>query len=158
LAAYEMNHFKAPYQKAVISNAKAFALALKENGLDVAGDPAISYTETHQVILNVGYSKGARVARELEDNHIIVNYQATPVEEGFTASGALRMGVSEMTRFGMGEKDFKALAALMGDLIKNGRAVKDEIIKFRQNFLDMQFCFKEGEFADVTGALLDSIK
>jgi len=158
LAAYEMNHFKTDYQKAVVANAKAFALALKENGLDVAGDPAVSYTETHQVILNVGYGKGARVARELENNHIIVNYQATPVEEGFTASGALRMGVSEMTRFGMGEKDFKSLAALMGDLIKNNRAVKDEIIKFRRNFLDMQFCFKESEFADVAGALLDSIK
>jgi aminomethyltransferase len=158
LAAYEMNHFKAGYQKAVIANAKAFALALKENGLDVAGDPAVSYTETHQVILNVGYGKGARIARELEDNHIIVNYQATPTEEGFTASGALRMGVSEMTRFGMKEKDFKALAALMGDLIKNSRAVKEEIIKFRRNFLDMQFCFKESEFADVADSLLDAIK
>lgn len=157
-AAYEMNHFKTGYQKSVIANAKAFAKALKENGLDVAGDPAVSYTETHQVILNVGYGKGAKIARELEDNHIIVNYQATPMEEGFTASGALRMGVSEMTRFGMGEKDFMALAALMGDLIKNNRAVKDEIIKFRRNFLDMQFCFKEGEFADVAGSLLDSIK
>jgi glycine/serine hydroxymethyltransferase len=63
-----------------------------------------------------------------------------------------------MTRFGMGENDFKTLAALMGDLIKNGRSVKDEIVKFRQNFLDMQFCFKESEFADVAGALLDSIR
>jgi len=157
-AAYEMNHFKAEYQKSVISNAKAFAMALKENGLDVAGDPAISYTETHQVILNVGYGKVARITRELEDNHIIVNYQATPMEEGFTASGALRMGVSEMTRFGMKEKDFKALAALMGDLIKNGRAVKEEIVKFRRNFTDRQFCFKESEFTDVAASLLDSIK
>jgi aminomethyltransferase len=80
------------------------------------------------------------------------------MEEGFTASGALRMGVSEMTRFGMTEKDFKALAALMGDLIKNGRTVKEEIMKFRQNFKDMQFCFKENEFTDVAASLLDSIK
>ena len=157
-SAYEMNHFKTGYQKSVISNAKAFAAALKENGLDVAGDPSISYTDTHQVILNVGYGKGAVIARALEENNIIVNYQATPAEEGFTASGALRMGVSEMTRFGMKEKDFKALAVFMKDLIGKGIAVKDEIVKFRQNFLDMQFCFKESEFEDVAESLLTTLR
>ncbi|MBW2440631.1 MAG: glycine cleavage system aminomethyltransferase GcvT, partial [Deltaproteobacteria bacterium] len=50
LAAYEMNYFKEDYQQAVLNNAKAFAMALKECGLNVAGDSAISYTETHQVI------------------------------------------------------------------------------------------------------------
>ncbi|GAI02765.1 unnamed protein product, partial [marine sediment metagenome] len=58
MAAYEMNCFKAQYQKRVLSNAKALAQALKESGLDVAGDPNVGYTETHQVILNVGYGKG----------------------------------------------------------------------------------------------------
>ncbi len=157
-AAYEMNHFKDAYQKAVVSNAKAFAAALKEQGLDVAGDPDISFTETHQVILNVGYGKGAKIARQLEENNIIVNYQATPVEEGFTASGALRMGVSEMTRFGMAEKDFKTLAGLMADLIQKGSAVKDDIIKFRNHFMDMHFCFKEAEVQDKVSALCDTFK
>ena len=49
MAAYEMNHFKDAYQPAVIANAKAFARALHDAGLDVAGDPAVDYTETHQV-------------------------------------------------------------------------------------------------------------
>ena len=44
MAAYEMNHFKDAYQPAVIGNAKAFAVALHEAGLDVAGDPAVQYT------------------------------------------------------------------------------------------------------------------
>jgi len=153
-AAYEMNHFKDEYQKAVISNAKAFATALKDQGLDVAGDPEISFTQTHQVILNVGYGKGAKIAQKLEDNNIIVNYQATPVEEGFTASGALRMGVSEMTRFGMEEKDFQTLAGLMADLITKGIDVKEEIIKFRNNFLDMQFCFNESDVQHLIPKLL----
>jgi len=157
-SAYEMNHFKDVYQKAVISNAKAFAAALKEQGLDVAGDPEISFTETHQVILNVGYGKGAKIARQLENNNIIVNYQATPVEEGFTASGALRMGVSEMTRFGMKEKDFKILAGLMADLIQKGSDVKNDIIKFRSDFMDMRFCFKEADVQDMAISLLDAFK
>jgi aminomethyltransferase len=58
LAAYEMNTFKDEYQRQVVANAKAFASALKDCGLDVAGDPAVSYTETHQVVINVGYGRG----------------------------------------------------------------------------------------------------
>ncbi|NOX33697.1 MAG: glycine cleavage system aminomethyltransferase GcvT [Deltaproteobacteria bacterium] len=157
-SAYEMNHFKKEYQKAVISNAKAFALALKEGGLDVAGDPDILFTDTHQVILNVGYGKGAKTAEKLEKNNIIVNYQATPVEESFTASGALRMGVAEMTRFGMKENDFQELAALMADLIQKGSNVKDEIIKFRGKFVDMQFCFDKTDVHDMAISLFDALK
>ncbi|WP_457553698.1 glycine cleavage system aminomethyltransferase GcvT [Desulfobacula sp.] len=157
-SAYEMNHFKEDYQKAVISNAKAFARALKDQGLDVAGDPDIDFTQTHQVILNVGYGKGAKIARQLEDNNIIVNYQATPVEEGFTASGAIRMGVSEMTRFGMEEKDFKTLAALMADLIKKDLPVKDEVVKFRENFINMQYCFTEADIQEGAASLFNSLK
>ena len=62
LAAYEMNAFKSDYQKAVISNAKAFARALKDQGIMVEGDPRVGYTETHQVIVRVGYGKGPWVA------------------------------------------------------------------------------------------------
>jgi aminomethyltransferase len=146
LATYEMNYFKNSYQKAVLNNAKSFAGALKDCGLNVAGDPAISYTETHQVILNVGYAKGPELAERLEDNNIILNYQAAPDEEGFTASGSLRMGVQEMTRFGMTETDFGDLAQLMSDVIRNGKTVKEEVRRFRQRFLDMQYCFRGDEF------------
>lgn len=31
----------------------------------VAGDPVISYTEIHQVILQVGYAKGIETAKKL---------------------------------------------------------------------------------------------
>jgi aminomethyltransferase len=145
LAAYEMNHFKESYQPAVIANAKGFARALADCGLDVAGDPAIDFTETHQVIVRVGYAKGAEVARRLEDNHIILNYQAAPDEEGFTASGALRMGVQEMTRFGMRAEDFGELARLMADCILKNARVKDQVMSLRRRFLDMQYCFTGAE-------------
>ncbi len=148
-AAYEMNHFKKSYQKAVIENAKIFALALKDAGLDVAGDSEVGYTQTHQVIVNVGYGQGARIARKMEENNIIVNYQATPVEEGFTASGALRLGVSEMTRFGMTGKDFQLLAPLMADVINNNSDVRNEVATLRKQFQEMVFCFHPSEFEDI---------
>lgn len=157
LATYEMNHFKDSYQRAVIENAKAFAAALREEGLNVAGDPEIGFTETHQVIVEVGYGTGARVAKEMEKNNIIVNYQATPAEEGFTASGALRLGVSEMTRFGMGPEDFQELAGLMAALINRGTDVKKEIMALRERFLEMRYCFQERDFIDITDNLLSSL-
>ncbi len=141
MAAYEMNAFKDAYQQKVIANAKAFALALKDCGLDVAGDPGIDYTETHQVVVRVGYARGAEIARRLEDNNIILNYQAAPDEEGFTASGALRMGVSEMTRFGMEAGDFQQLAQLMADVIIHHKSLQQDVAKFRKRFGTLRYCF-----------------
>ena len=146
MAAYEMNEFKDEYQRAVVHNAKRFAKALHDAGLAVAGDPAISYTETHQAIVCVGYGEGAKIAERLEQNNIIVNYQATPDEEGFTASGALRMGVSEMTRFGADDAFFDQLAALMADCILRDKAVKDAVIKLRSEYMDMRYCFTDKAF------------
>ncbi len=147
MAAYEMNQFKAEYQKAVVSNAKSFAKSLKAAGLDVAGDPANDYTETHQVIVSVGYGTGPEVAMRLERNNIICNYQATPEEEGFTASGALRMGVNEMTRFGFGPKEFDQLAQIMADCILRGREVKEDIEALRAGYTEMRYCFTEDQVA-----------
>ncbi len=140
MAAYEMNHFRDSYQPQVLSNAKALALALDEAGFKVAGEPG-TFTETHQVIVNVGYGKGVEAARRLEQNNIIVNYQAAPDEEGFTASGALRLGVAEMTRFGMHADDFRTIAQLMHDVLVSGKHVKDETTRLRRRFEDLQYCF-----------------
>ena len=153
MAAYEMNYFKDDYQKNIIANAKAFALALKESGLAVAGDPEISYTETHQVVIDVGYARGPEIARRLEENNIILNYQAAPEEEGFTAAGSLRTGVQEMTRFGMKAEDFKLLAQFIADVVLRNSDVKQEVSAFRKRFLDMQYCFTGGEFDDLLQTL-----
>jgi len=141
MAAYEMNHFRDEYQKQVLANARALAQALKHGGMNVAGDPALGYTQTHQVVVQVGYAKGPEAARRLEESNIIVNYQACPHEEGFTAAGALRLGVAEMTRFGMREADFGPVAEMIADVVLRGRSAKDPVKAFRRNFLDLKFCF-----------------
>ena len=153
MAAYEMNQFKDEYQRAVVSNAKSFARSLKAAGLNVAGDPANDYTETHQVIVNVGYGIGPDIAMRLERNNIICNYQATPEEEGFTASGALRMGVNEMTRFGFGPAEFDKLAQIMADCILRGKEVKEDIEALRAGYTEMRYCFSEGQAADALNEL-----
>ncbi len=156
-AAYEMNHFKDAYQPAVIANAKAFARALAAAGLKVAGDPAIGHTETHQVIVEVGYGQGPLLAERLEANDIICNYQAAPDEEGFTAAGALRLGVAEMTRFGMGPEDFAALAGIMAGIILEDREAKAEVRDLRQGFRGLRYCFGETDFPEALKALRETV-
>jgi aminomethyltransferase len=153
LATYEMNHFKEAYQTAVLANARAFARALADVGLPVAGDPSLDFTETHQVVVEVGYGRGPEIARRLESNNIICNYQASPDEEGFTAAGALRLGVAEMTRFGMGPGEFRELAELVAAVVTENAAVKERVRSLRRRFLEMQYCFREEEYSDVTARL-----
>jgi aminomethyltransferase len=149
-----MNHFKDAYQSAVIANAKAFARALADCGLQVAGDPALGYTETHQVLVDVGYTQGPQIARRLEQSNIICNYQAGPFDESFSASGMLRMGVSEMTRFGMGPQGFYELAQLMREVIKGRKDVRSKVVELRQAYLEMNYCFSVRDFEEQLNALM----
>jgi aminomethyltransferase len=158
LAAYEMNTYKLDYQKAVVSNAKAFARFLKEKGLTVEGDPKVGYTETHQVIIRVGYGKGPMMADRLEENNLIVNYQGAPDDEAFTTASCLRMGVQEMTRFGMREEDFGQLAEYMSRVILHDRPVAKEISQFRKKFTEMKYCLPEAESRYLVERLLGAIR
>jgi aminomethyltransferase len=158
LAAYEMNAFKSDYQKAVMTNAKAFARSLKEYGLMVEGNPQIGYTETHQVILRVGYGKGPLLADRLEENNIICNYQSAPDDEAFTTASCLRMGVQEMTRFGMEENDFAQLAEHISQVILKDRPMAKEISRFRRKFTEMRYCLSEKESASFVESLVETIR
>jgi len=142
MATLEMNAFKETYQPQVIANAKAFAKALADEGLEVQGDPEVSYTETHQVVVVVGYAQGCVVANELEESNIIVNFQAIPSDESFTSSSGLRMGVAEMTRFGMKEIDFVEFAAIFNEAVC-GKNVRNEVAHFRERFQTLNFSFDD---------------
>jgi aminomethyltransferase len=154
-ATYEMNYFRNEYQPAVIENAKSFARALAGEGLVVAGDSTIDFTETHQVILDVGYGRGPEMAARLEENDVICNYQASPDEEAFTASGALRLGTAEMTRFGMRPADFAELAGLIAAVITKNAPVMEEVRRLRKQFRELQYCFRREDFPEVAARLTE---
>jgi len=157
-ATYEMNYFKRPYQEQVRKNAKAFARALVDSGVTVEGDPADGYTETHQVLLRVKeHGLGDQIARRLEDNNIVCNYQALPDDETFLEPSGLRTGVQEMTRFGMVEDDFGKLAGLVADVIIRNKHVGDEVSRYRQNFLEMKFCLPPADSAELGASVLQSV-
>jgi len=158
MAAHEMNAFKDEYQSEVGKNAKAFAKALSEQGLKVEGDPADGYTQTHQVIVRVrDHGIGEEVARRLEDNNIICNYQALPDDESFLQSSGIRTGVQEMTRFGMKEEDFARLAELVADVITKGKDVKKEVAAYRSRFPEMKYCLPPVESSKLGARILESV-
>jgi len=98
MAVYEMNEFKEEYQKQVRANAKAFARALKDTKIQVEGDEKDGFTETHQVVIRIkAHGDGQEIARRLEENNIVTNYQALPDDETFLKASGIRMGVQEMT-------------------------------------------------------------
>jgi glycine/serine hydroxymethyltransferase len=157
MAAYEMNEFKIPYQAAVRANAKSFAMSLAGHGISVEGDPAESYTETHQVLLRIkAYGPGMAIARRLEDNNIVVNYQALPDDETFLESSGLRLGVQEMTRFGMKAADFDRLAGYIADCVIRNKPVKDEVAAFRKDFLEMGYCLPAKEAIPLAARVMAS--
>jgi glycine/serine hydroxymethyltransferase len=158
MAAYEMNAFKAPFQSQVRANARALAKALHAHGVPVEGDPADGYTETHQVVIRVkAFGPGMAIARRLEENNILTNYQALPDDATFLESSGIRLGVQEMTRFGMTEKDFDTLAGLMSDVIVRNKPAGPEVAKFRKNFLTMGFTLPPAEALPLAARVLRSI-
>jgi len=158
MAAYEMNEFREDYQKQVRLNAKALAKTLKDKGIQVEGDPKDGFTETHQVLIRVkDYGNGQEIARRLEENNIITNYQALPDDETFLEPSGIRMGVQEMTRFGMEEKDFDELAGYITEVVVNNTEVKDKVRQFRQKFLKMKFCLSPEEALPLAARIIKSI-
>jgi glycine/serine hydroxymethyltransferase len=157
VASYEMNYFKKKFQTQVILNARAFAQALNERGVPVEGDATDGFTETHQVLLRVRkYGTGEEIAMRLEQNNIITNYQALPDDESFLGSSGIRMGVQEMTRFGMKEKDFEELAGYMAECIQKKRKVAEQVKLFRQRFQTMEYCVPADKAAPLAAKILAS--
>lgn len=158
MSAYEMNTFKEEYQKQVRANAKAFARALKDKNIQVEGDESDGFTETHQVLIRIdSFGNGMDIARRLEDNNIVTNYQALPDDATFLEPSGIRMGVQEMTRFGMIEKDFDTLAGLIAEVVMENRSVKAQVREYRQNFMEMKYCLPFDQAVPMAARILNSI-
>ncbi|MCP4316609.1 MAG: hypothetical protein GY789_11505 [Hyphomicrobiales bacterium] len=144
-ATYEMLAFQKDYPTQVIANAKAFARAVKANGLEIEGDPVCSFTETHQVLLRTERCKGEFISDLLESNNIITNPQALHDDLSFAAASGVRMGTQEMTRHGMKEADFKEFAGLFSQIVHAGKDkprghFQDAVKAFRARFVEMHYC------------------
>jgi len=131
MALAEVKKFGRNYASQVVKNAKALAKSLDQSGLAVVGKE-FGFTKSHQVILDVGGLKAGReVARRLEKANIITDC-------------GVRLGTSEVTRWGMKEFEMEKIAELIARiLLKNEtpQHVKRDVVKLRTQFEKIQFCF-----------------
>ena len=158
VATIEMNAFKDEYQTQTLSNARAFAKSCAAAGIPVEGGEDEGFTCTHQVIIRVSsFGDAKEIASRLESNNVIVNYQALPDDETFYHPSGIRMGVQEMTRFGMMEQDFDALAHFMADIILKNKNIAKEIAEFRGRFTTMKYCLTPEQTAEIAPKLLSTV-
>ncbi len=138
VAAREMKAHGRAYAEQICRNAVALATSMEACGIPVEARE-FGYTRSHQIAVNVsGFGGGVTAALALEANDVICNYNMLPGDSDAQNPSGLRIGTPEMTRFGMKEKDFSELGALMAEAIK-GKKVKDQVNRLRARFMEMQY-------------------
>src|SRR5579859_1690747 len=138
VAIREMKQFGAAYASQIVRNAQALGRSLDELGTPVEARD-FGYTRSHMIAVNVSqWGGGVEVAKLLEANDIIVNYNMVPGDSDPRNPSGLRIGVPEMTRFGMDERAMSELAQLMHDAIR-GKNVKEQVNALRGRFLQMKY-------------------
>ncbi len=150
ISAMEMKLYGKDYAIQTIKNAKKLAETLAELGLKVLGED-YGYTESHQIAVDVrDYGRGAKVAKKLESINVIINKNLLPwdtIKETNNPSG-IRIGVQEVTRLGMKEREMEEIA----EIIYNGIIGKDtqlnlkkRVVRLKRRFTKIKYTFEEHE-------------
>ena len=136
----EMAEHGKKYAAQTIKNAKALGRALTDEGVQVeAGE--FGFTASHQLAINVtNFGIAKDIARSLaEKNNIITNYNLLPGDKDARNPSGLRIGVQEMTRYGMKEPQMGELASLFKAGLE-GKNVKEDITILRSRFTKVEYC------------------
>ena len=134
----EMKQFGKAYAKQTVKNAKALGQALHDEGIGVEA-PEYGFTESHQIAVNVSALGSAiDLAKQLAANNIILNHNLLPGDHDVREPSGLRIGVQEMTRFGMKEREMGEIATLIVGALK-GISVEEEVCKFRSRFTEVKY-------------------
>jgi glycine hydroxymethyltransferase len=143
VSAQEAEAFGRAYAAAIVENARALASRMHDLGLAVAGADR-GFTASHQVAVDVAaYGGGKQVSARLAHQDIITNMNLLPGEPARNAMAprGIRLGVQEMTRYGMGPDEMEAMAALLKAAIVDGKQVSGEVAALRARFPEVQFGF-----------------
>jgi glycine hydroxymethyltransferase len=143
----EFLKFGSSYAKAVTANARTLAETLAQEGESVLGENH-GYTQSHQVALDVTkYGDGGQVEKKLEAMNIIVNRQLLPgdLQAGrhYTNPGGIRLGVSELTRLGMGKSEMEEVAEVLHAALTTDKvdAVKRRVRGLRRLHQRVKYSF-----------------
>ncbi|MCZ6631946.1 MAG: DegT/DnrJ/EryC1/StrS family aminotransferase [bacterium] len=124
------------YADAIVRNAKALGKALHEQGVPMVGEK-LGYTESHTLLAIVDvFGAGKIVADRLESCNIIAGATGVPEELGHHG---LRIGVQEVTRYGMTEADAEEIAGYIVAGMEEKAGVKEKVIEWAGRFKKIQF-------------------
>jgi glycine hydroxymethyltransferase len=138
----EMLEFGKAYAQQTIENAKTLGAALYNHGFNVLC-PDKEFTESHQIVLDVGRASALAVA--LEKANIFANKNLLPWDDHNAPENpsGIRFGTQELTRLGMKESEMKVVAGLVARVL-NGEApekVKKDVVEFKSNYQEVEYCF-----------------
>jgi glycine hydroxymethyltransferase len=159
ICTYEMMEFGEQDAEDTVKNAKALAAALDKCGFDVQGKE-FGYTQSHQVAVNVkDFRGGEKVSKTLEHNDIILNMNMLPHEplSNHDRPEGIRIGVQEMTHFGMGEQEMDCIAELIKECIIDKKLLKEEVNRFRSKFQQVHYCYDEIEPGKIPAGKIEGI-
>jgi len=138
VAIREMKAHARAYVAQIVRNAQALGRALSDVGIRVQAKE-LGFTRSHQIAVDVSpYGGGVAAAVALEEANLIVNYNMLPGDQDPRNPSGLRIGVQEMTRFGMKEREMEELAGYLADALR-GKKVREEVTRLRQRFAEMQY-------------------
>lgn len=124
------------YADAIVANAKALGKALEERGVPIVG-AHLGYTASHTLMAVVDeYGEGQAVADRLESCRVIVG--GTDVPEAYGRHG-LRIGVQEVTRYGMTEDDADDIADCIVGGMEGRAGVQDLVRDLAKRFNAVRF-------------------
>jgi len=145
----EMQEFGKDYAGRIIKNAQALARELDDLGFNVLAKER-GFTRSHQVLVNCGQPGSGGVAAEaLERANIILNKNIIP-GDGIDPRHprGIRIGVQEMTRYGMKENEMKQIAEFIKRVVldkENPETVGKEVAAFRAGFREIESSFGSHE-------------
>lgn len=149
VATLEVEAHGAAYARAVVANARALAQALARRGMKVAAAER-GYTASHQVAVDVSEAGGGKaVAARLSEQDVICNMNLVPGDAPGTPQNpnGIRLGVQEMTRYGMGAPEMDEIARLLAEAVLSGRAIREDAGRLRARFPTVGYGFAEADVA-----------
>lgn len=149
VSALEVETFGSDYAKATVANAQALGASLAKRGFEVSMAER-GYSASHQVAVDVApFGGGKDVSARWCEQDIICNMNLLPGEPGKNAFNprGVRLGVQEMTRFGMGADEMDVIADLMHASVTRERDVRGEVKALRERFPDVQYGFSVADLA-----------
>lgn len=146
----EMYAYAEEYADQIVRNARALARELDLQGFNIVGRER-GYTESHQVIMDVGDIDGGYINENiLCKGNIIVNKISLPWDEeeevhggGKRVSG-IRIGTPLVTRLGMREGEMKTIASFIRRLLidkEDPERVSEEVKEFMKSYQGIKYTF-----------------